>query len=318
MKWLTAVPSSESGLANWDMCSSADPLPRYSWGSPWIHQKRNPKKQYARIKSKQLPESLCCDTEIEPLPVFFNVLIWNLGSKFGEHAHLEAFMWTNPFSITSPLMFFSLAAESVRQHQERALQDPRGWREWFDTHVLQPRQRGLAAEIRLVCVSVSTFHCRRNAGHPGWLHLLTAVAHSRLDVDGLRCRSWHFRSRSLNSACCVIDMDMKMDMETQHTHTRRSLSQSLKLRNSTIVGYYTKCYMWMCCLAFPVITQDKHMYAWLWHQFCILFMTWVGTSISRNVFLSSLNISKMEDKHNGEKTQHRSRFIQPCMTLVLF
>lgn len=54
-------------------------------------------------------------------------------------------------SMNFSLLF--LCPESIRQHQERTLQDPGGRRERPDAHVLQPRQRGLAAQIRLVCVS---------------------------------------------------------------------------------------------------------------------------------------------------------------------
>lgn len=41
-----------------------------------------------------------------------------------------------------------LSAEPLRQHQKRALQNPRGRWEWSDTHVLQPRQRRLAIKAR--------------------------------------------------------------------------------------------------------------------------------------------------------------------------
>lgn len=40
------------------------------------------------------------------------------------------------------------SVESVRQHQERTLQDPRGRRERPHTHLLQPRQRRMAAQTR--------------------------------------------------------------------------------------------------------------------------------------------------------------------------
>lgn len=43
-----------------------------------------------------------------------------------------------------------LSAEPLRQHQKWALQNPRGRRERSDTHILQPRQRGLALKARYV------------------------------------------------------------------------------------------------------------------------------------------------------------------------
>lgn len=44
----------------------------------------------------------------------------------------------------------SLSAEPLRQHQKWALQNPGGRRQRSDTHVFQPRQRGLALKARYV------------------------------------------------------------------------------------------------------------------------------------------------------------------------
>lgn len=47
-------------------------------------------------------------------------------------------------------LYLSVSAEPVRQHQERTLQDPWGWWERPHTHLLQPRQRRMAAKTRYV------------------------------------------------------------------------------------------------------------------------------------------------------------------------
>lgn len=50
-----------------------------------------------------------------------------------------------------PILFI---VESVWEHQERAFQNPRGWRQWPHTHFLQPRQRGLATKTGWVTLKI--------------------------------------------------------------------------------------------------------------------------------------------------------------------
>ncbi len=60
--------------------------------------------------------------------------------------------------------FPPLPAEPLREHQKRALQNPRGRWEWSDSHVLQPRQRRLALKAWYVekCILDDVYLCQES------------------------------------------------------------------------------------------------------------------------------------------------------------